>query len=75
MLSAMNETSVDEKKKPFTLVGDPKSKEVKSCWGYGRVSRGIMGDQHNTTTHKNCAMTHIQVMLRFKVGVGTQVRA
>ena len=34
-----------------------------------------MGDQHNTTTHKNCAMTHIQVMLRFKVGVDTQVRA
>ena len=37
------------KKKPFALVGDPKSKEVGSCWGFGKQLRGIVGDQQVTT--------------------------
>jgi hypothetical protein len=38
----MHETNADEKKS-FALVGDPKSKEVRSYWGSNMQSRGIVG--------------------------------
>ena len=49
IVSAVNKISAYEKKKPFALVGDPKSKEVGSCWGFGKQLRGIVGDQQVTT--------------------------
>lgn len=44
ILNAMNETNVDERNnKPFVVVEDPKSKEVRSCWRSG-IQSSIMGD-------------------------------
>ena len=42
VLRAMNETDVDET--PFTLIEDPKSKEVEAFWGFGKKLRGVVGD-------------------------------
>ena len=45
ILSAMNESSANKKKKkPLALVRNLDSKEVRSCWGFGRQLRGIVGD-------------------------------
>jgi len=43
VLIAMNETSGDEKN-PFALVGVIELKEVRSCLGFSRQSRGIVDD-------------------------------
>ena len=45
--------------KPFTLVGDPESKEVRSCLGYGRRSRGIVGDSKKVREQPMCAKTWV----------------
>ena len=42
ILRAMNETSTNETK-PFVVFGDPKLKEVRSCWGSSKQFRGIVG--------------------------------
>ena len=35
---------VPTREKTFALVGNLELKEVKSCWGFGKQSKGIVGD-------------------------------
>ena len=57
ILSAMNESSANKKKKkkPLALVRNLDSKEVRSCWGFGRQLRGIVGDNKLVNEQLICA--------------------